>query len=140
MKTLYKTSAVSSGGRDGQSFVEHTPIHFEMALPPEMGGSKPVGFNPEQFFAAGYASCFGSALQHVLKTMKLVLAPPMVHTTVSIGTDLEGGYSLAVDIVVVFKDTDQETAELLATEAHKVCPYSKATRGNIEVTVSAMVK
>lgn len=140
MKILYKTSAESTGGRDGQVFVEHTPIHFEMALPPEMSGAKPIGFNPEQFFAAGYASCFGSALQHVFRAKKLALAPPAVHTTVGIGINLEGGYSLAVDIEVVFKDTDQETADLLVAEAHQVCPYSKATRGNIDVTVSAKVE
>ncbi|NLI20495.1 MAG: Ohr subfamily peroxiredoxin, partial [Clostridiales bacterium] len=67
MKILYQAKAVSTGGRDGQVSVADSPVRFEMALPPELGGKKPVGFNPEQLFAAGYAACFGSALQHVFK-------------------------------------------------------------------------
>jgi len=140
MKILYKASAVSTGGRDGQVFVEHSPIHFEMASPPELGGTKPSGFNPEQLFAAGYASCFGSALQHVFKVRRTTVATPDVHTVVGIGRNDAGGFSLAVDIVVVFKDIDQATADSLVAEAHQVCPYSNATRGNIDVTVSAKVE
>lgn len=137
MKNLYETRAVSVGGRDGQVHVDNTPIHFEMALPPELGGSKTSGFNPEQLFAAGYAACFGSALQHVFRTHKLSLPAPEVHTTVGIGRNDAGGFQLAVNILAVIRGVEQDAAEKLAAEAHLVCPYSNATRGNIEVNVSA---
>jgi Ohr subfamily peroxiredoxin len=140
MNIAYKTSAVSVGGRDGQVYVEKTPIHYEMALPPEMGGGKQYGFNPEQFFAAGYSACFGSALQHVLREKKMNIAPPTVHLTVGIGRNDAGGFQLAADIEVVFKGIDEETADWIAAEAHQVCPYSNATRGNIDVTVKARVE
>ena len=139
MKILYHTTAVSVGGRDGQVSVEGSPIRFEMATPSELGGAKGVGFNPEQLFAAGYSACFGSAIQHVFKVKRLTLAPPEVHTTVGIGRNDAGGYSLAVQIEVLFTGVDQATADTLVAEAHQVCPYSNATRGNIEVTVTAKV-
>ena len=139
MKILYHTTAVSVGGRDGQVSVEGSPIRFEMATPSELGGAKGAGFNPEQLFAAGYSACFGSAIQHVFKVKRLTLAPPEVHTTVGIGRNDAGGYSLAVQIEVLFTGVDQATADTLVAEAHQVCPYSNATRGNIEVTVTAKV-
>ena len=137
MKILYKTRAVSVGGRDGQARVDHTPIHFEMALPQEMGGAKGSGFNPEQLFAAGYSACFGSALQHVFRVHKLNLPAPEVQVSVAIGTTDAGDYQLAVDILAVIRGVEQDAADRLAAEAHQVCPYSRATRGNIEVNVSA---
>lgn len=139
MKILYSTTAVSSGGRDGKVRVENSPLAFEMALPPELGGAKPAGANPEQLFAAGYSACFGSAVQHVIREKKLAVAVPEVHLTTGIGRNEAGGFSLAVDIVVVFTGIDQNTADMIAREAHLVCPYSNATRGNIEVTVAAQV-
>ncbi len=137
MKIMYKTRAVSVGGRDGQARVDNTPIQFEMALPPELGGAKGNGFNPEQLFAAGYAACFGSALQHVFREHKLTLPPPEVQATVGIGRNDAGGFQLAVDILAVIGGVEQDAAEKLAAEAHVVCPYSNATRGNIEVNVTA---
>ena len=137
MKVLYKTNAVSVGGRDGKVHVDDTPIHFEMALPPELGGSKGAGFNPEQLFAAGYAACFGSALQHVFRSHKLNLPAPEIHVAVSIGPNDVGGFQLAVDILAVLKGVEQDAADRLVAEAHQVCPYSNATRGNIEVNVTA---
>ena len=139
MKIMYKTTAVSVGGRDGTVSVENVPIRFEMALPADMGGTKAVGLNPEQLFAAGYSACFGSAIQHVVKLKRLKLDPPEVHTTVGIGRNDAGGFTLAVEIVAVFTGIDQAMADELVTEAHKVCPYSNATRGNIDVAVSAKV-
>lgn len=136
MNIVYKANAVGVGGRDGIVHVDNTPIHFEMAKPAEMGGKKGYGFNPEQLFAAGYAACFGSALQHVLGVRKLNLPVPEVHVTAGIGDD-DGGFKLAVDILAVFKGVEQDAADKLVAEAHQICPYSKATRGNIEVNVSA---
>ncbi len=140
MKILYKAKALAIGGRDGQVSVENSPVRFEMASPAELGGTKGVGFNPEQLFAAGYAACFGSALQHVFKVKRLTMAAPEVHATVGIGRNDAGGYSLAVDITAVFHGLDQATADSLVNDAHQVCPYSNATRGNIDVTVSARVE
>jgi osmotically inducible protein OsmC len=140
MKILYKTSSISTGGRDGRVKVENSPLEFEMALPKEMGGTKPNGVNPEQLFAAGYSACFGSAVQHVLRAKRLSIPVPTIHVTVGIGSNESNGFSLSVDILVCFKGIDQATAESLAQEAHQVCPYSNATRGNIDVTVSAQVE
>jgi len=140
MNILYKTTAISTGGRDGKVIVENSPLEFEMALPAELGGTKINGANPEQLFAAGYAACFGSAMQHVLREKRKDVQVPTIHITVGIGKNDAGGFSLAVDITVVFKDIDQDTAEALVKEAHQVCPYSNATRGNIEVNVSAKVE
>lgn len=138
MKALYTTTALSTGGRAGKVAVENSPLDFEMAPPAEMGGAKP-GVNPEQLFAAGYAACFGSALQHVIRVRKLNIPAPNVRITVGIDKN-DDGYYLSADIVGIIKDVNQATADDLVNEAHTVCPYSKATRGNIEVTVSAQTE
>jgi Ohr subfamily peroxiredoxin len=140
MNSVYKTTALSTGGRDGQVKVENSPLSFDMALPKEMGGGKPAGANPEQLFAAGYAACFGSALQHVIRVRKLKIAAPDVQATVGIGRNESGGYSLSADIVAIFTGVELPEAIDITNEAHTVCPYSNATRGNIEVSVSAQVK
>ena len=139
MDVIYKTSAVSTGGRDGKVNVENSPLEFEMALPAELGGAKKVGANPEQLFAAGYSACFGSALQHVIRSKKLSIPAPMVQTTVGIGKNDVGGFKLAVQIVATISGVDQESADAIAKEAHLVCPYSNATRGNIDVSVTAKI-
>jgi Ohr subfamily peroxiredoxin len=136
MSTLYETSAYSTGGRDGHVRVDGTPIDFEMALPAGMGGGKKEGVNPEQLFAAGYSACYGSALQHVIRVRKLNLPPPDVKASVSLGTDDAGNYNLAVSLVAIVDTDDAALADSLAQEAHTVCPYSRATRGNITVNVS----
>jgi lipoyl-dependent peroxiredoxin len=139
VKILYQAKASAVGGRDGKVTVENSPIAFEMASPPELGGQKGVGFNPEQLFAAGYSACFGSAVQHVVKLKRLNIDPPEVDVAVGIGRNEAGGFALAADITVVFTGVTQAVADELAQEAHKVCPYSNATRGNVEVNVTAKV-
>ncbi len=136
MNIAYETTAYSTGGRNGHVRVEGTPIDFEMALPAEMGGNKKEGINPEQLFAAGYASCFGSALQHVVRVRKLNLPPPDVQATVGIGRNDAGNFQLEVTLVAVVDTDDAALADSIAQEAHTVCPYSHATRGNITVNVS----
>ena len=141
MKILYKAKAVSVGGRDGQVSVEGSPVVFEMASPPELGGSKGVGFNPEQLFAAGYAACFSSGVQHVIRVKRLNVKAPVVKAAVGIGRNEAGGYALAVELEVVFHEVEQSVADEIVAEAHgHVCPYSNATRGNIEVNVTARVE
>lgn len=140
MKAQYTTTAYAAGGRNGTVTVENSPLKFDMASPAEMGGQGKVGVNPEQLFAAGYAACFGSALQHVVRVRKLNIPAPDVRATVGIGRNDEGNFELAVDIEAVLPGIDSELAEELAREAHTVCPYSNATRGNIRVTVTAVTK
>jgi lipoyl-dependent peroxiredoxin len=140
VKADYKTTAVSKGGRNGMVIVENSALQFDMASPAEMGGTGKTGTNPEQLFAAGYSACFGSALQHAVRVRKLPIPAPMVQATVGIGRNESGGYSLAVDIVATITGVDQALADAIVQEAHAICPYSNATRGNIEVTVTAKIQ
>jgi lipoyl-dependent peroxiredoxin len=140
MKILYKTKAVSTGGRDGGKVkVENSPLEFDMTIPSEMGGPGKPGANPEQLFAAGYSACFESALRGAARRKKLDLKSVSVAVEIGIGRDDKGGYSLLANIVGTVSGVDQATADMLIQEAHQGCPYSRATRGNIEVTVSARV-
>jgi len=132
MKVSYTTSAYSKGGRSGHVRVDGTPIDFDMAPP----GSNREGINPEQLFAAGYSACFGSALQHVIRVRKLNIPAPDVQITVGLGQDDAGNFELEADIVAIVDTDDAALADSLAQEAHTVCPYSRATRGNITVTVT----
>lgn len=136
MKALYTTTAFSTGGRSGRVTVDGSPLEFDMSPPAEMGGTKP-GVNPEQLFAAGYAACFGSALQHVVRVRKLHIPAPDVRLTVGIDKNESGDYYLSADITAIIKGVDQGTADEIVNEANTVCPYSRATKGNIEVIVSA---
>lgn len=140
MQAQYQTKAYSQGGRNGTVRVEGSALSFQMASPPEMGGQGREGANPEQLFAAGYAACFGSALQHAVRVRKLPIPAPDVQVTVGIGRNEAGNYELSADIVAEITGVDQSLADTLAQEAHAICPYSNATRGNIQVTVSARVK
>jgi len=139
MNALYKTTAVSTGGRDGKVIVENSPLEFDMALPAEMGGTKKAGVNPEQLFAAAYSACFSSALQHVIRTRKLHIPTPKVQITVGIGKNDADGFALMAEIVATLSGIDQISADEVVKEAHNVCPYSNATRGNIEVSVIAKI-
>lgn len=139
MEIMYKTKAVSTKGRSGKVVVENSTLEFEMSAPVEMGGQQKSGVNPEQLFAAGYAACFGSALQHVIREKKIPIPTPSVEVTVGIGKNETGGFELAVDITALISGVDQTEANNIVQEAHYVCPYSNATRGNIQVNVSAKI-
>lgn len=140
MKVLYKTKAVSDGGREGKVRIENSPIEFEMAKPSELGGSEKSGVNPEQLFAAGYAACFESALLHVALRHKISLNSTSVVAEVGIGPNGQGGFQLEVSLMATVSGVDQSTADMLVQEAHQVCPYSNATRNNVEVKVSARIE
>lgn len=136
MDALYTTEALSTGaGRDGHVAVAGSDLAFDLAVPKEMGGSG-AGANPEQLFAAGYAACFHSALQAVARGRKIAIEGSSVGSRVSIGSNGEGGFELAVQLEVVIPELDHDTAQELADAAHQVCPYSNATRGNIDVSVT----
>ena len=136
MNALYTAEALSIGaGRDGRVATSDGSFALDLAIPKEMGGSG-QGTNPEQLFAAGFAACFHSALQAVARSQKLKLVDSSVGGRVQIGPNGEGGYQLAVLLEVVLPGIEKAQAEALAEAAHHVCPYSNATRGNIDVTIT----
>jgi len=136
MDVLYTAEALSTGeGRNGHVATGDGTLDLDMAIPTEMGGSG-AGANPEQLFAAGYAACFHSALASVARTQKVAIADSSVGGRVQIGSNGEGGFQLAVLLEVVIPGMDHDQAQALADAAHQVCPYSNATRGNIDVTVT----
>ncbi len=134
METLYTAIATSVGGRSGHVRSSDGILDFEVRPPREMGGTAGLFTNPEQLFAAGYSACFGSALNHVA-LLKKKRIDSSVTAKVSIGKKTDGGFQLAVEMDVNISGVGQEEAEELVREAHQVCPYSNATRNNIEVTL-----
>lgn len=135
---IYTAEALSTGGgRSGHVRSSEGLIDLELAPPKAMGGSG-AGANPELLFAAGYAACFHSALQGVARREKADLGESSVGARVAIGPNGAGGYGLTVHLEVVVPDLPHDEARRLADEAHLVCPYSNATRGNIEVTVDVV--
>jgi osmotically inducible protein OsmC len=136
MEALYTAEALATGaGRNGHVTTREGRLDLDMAVPKEMGGSGD-GANPEQLFAAGYAACFHSALQGVARSQKVSIADSSVGARVQIGPNGQGGYGLAVQLEVVIPGLPQDQAQALADAAHQVCPYSNATRGNIDVTIT----
>ncbi|WP_426183806.1 organic hydroperoxide resistance protein [Microbacterium sp. TWP3-1-2b2] len=136
MDALYTAEALATGaGRNGRVTTGEGRLDLELAVPQEMGGSGD-GANPEQLFAAGYAACFHSALQSVARAQKVKIADSSVGARVKIGSNGDGGFGLAVQLEVVIPDLPHEQAQALADAAHKVCPYSNATRGNIDVAIT----
>lgn len=137
-KILYSTSATATGGRDGRSRTADGSLDVVLASPKELGGNG-QGNNPEQLFAAGYAACFLGAMKFAAtqdKTLPRVPADATVTATVGIGPRADKGFGLAVSLEVSLPGVDRAAAEALVAEADTICPYSHATRGNIEVTLS----
>ncbi len=133
MKPLYTATATASGGRNGHVESDDGVVKFDLAIPKAMGGPG-GGSNPEQLFAAGYAACFHSAMQFVAGQSKTDVSGSTVTGHVSIGTREDGpGFGLAVHHEVSLPSLSQAEAEALVAKAHEVCPYSNATRGNVEV-------
>lgn len=138
MKPLYTTEALSVGeARDGRVHLADHSLDFDLAMPKEMGGSG-EGTNPEQLFALGYAACFHSALKLVAAQTKADTTHSTVGARVSIGKNNSNGFELTVALEVSLPNVPMNEARKLAQKAHEVCPYSNATRGNIEVSVSVV--
>ena len=129
----YKATATTKGGRDGRAILDDGRLALAMALPKELGGSG-EGHNPEQLFALGYSSCFGQAILALAK--KHGLDGQAARVTADVTLNTTDGFSLAVDLKVSLPGADKAALEALVAEAHQICPYSKATRGNIPVTLS----
>lgn len=132
-KVLYTARATAEGGRQGHTATDDGKLDVTLAPPKEMGGNG-QGTNPEQLFAAGYASCFHSAMKSVARTTKQNVEGSTVTAAVGIGPINAGaGYGLEVELVVTLPTLERAEAEELVAKAHQVCPYSNATRGNIKV-------
>jgi Ohr subfamily peroxiredoxin len=137
MQPIYTTTALATGdGRNGHTATDDGQLDLDVRVPKEMGGGGAT--NPEQLFAAGYAACFHSALKLVAGQEDVDTTGTEVSATVSIGMLDGGGFGLAVELDVHIPAADQATAEALAAKAHEVCPYSNATRGNVDVQLSVV--
>lgn len=135
MKVLYEAGATATGGRDGRVSTDDGTLDLRMTLPKALGGAGVVGNNPEQLFACGYAACFDNALMHAARQHKIKLDGSRVDATVGIGPNDQGGFALAVRLTVTVPGLPREQAQALIEQAHAVCPYSNAVRGNVEVAL-----
>ncbi len=140
-KALYTAHATSTGGRVGTTESSDGVIKMSLTTPKELGGAGGNGTNPEQLFASGYSACFIGAMKAVAARQKLSLpADVSIKAEVSIGpmTGKEGAFGIAVAMAIHVPGMDKAAAEKLVAVAHEVCPYSNATRGNIDVTLTVL--
>jgi lipoyl-dependent peroxiredoxin len=138
MQVVYTASATATGeGRNGHVRSSDGVLDFDLAVPKEMGGPGGALTNPEELFAAGYAACFHNALKGVARRQKITLTDTAITVDVGIGPrDGQVGYGLTVAIEAEIPGVDEATARQLIEQAHQVCPYSNATRGNVEVALT----
>ncbi|MGI4728883.1 MAG: organic hydroperoxide resistance protein [Janthinobacterium lividum] len=133
MEKLYTAQATATGGRNGNVQSSDGAINMEVRMPKELGGKGGLYTNPEQLFAAGYAACFDSALNMIIGLEKVKTGLTTVTADVSIGKNDNGGFGLEIKLEVSIPDIDRATAQQLLEKAHQVCPYSNATRNNVDV-------
>jgi osmotically inducible protein OsmC len=137
MEAVYTASATATGdGRNGHVRSVDGVLDFDLAVPKEMGGPGGAAPNPEELFAAGYAACFHGALKAVARSKKITLTDTAITVDVGIGPNGQGGFQLQATIEAELPSVDEATGRELLEAAHQVCPYSNATRGNIEVNLS----
>jgi len=135
-KVLYRAHATATGGRDGRAVVPAAELDFKLTPPKELGGPGGTGVNPEQLFAAGYSACFLGAMKFVAGQDKIsVPANASIEGTVGIGA-IPAGFGIEVELKISLPGMDRAAAQALINKAHIVCPYSNATRGNIDVTLT----
>ena len=140
-KALYTAHATSTGGRTGTTESSDGKIKLQLSTPKELGGDNGPGTNPEQLFAAGYSACFIGAMKAVARNQKIALpAEVSIKADVSIGpmSGKPGAFGIAVALAVSVPGMDKAAVEALVKAAHEVCPYSNATRGNIDVALSVV--
>ena len=134
MTTLYTAHAHVTGGRDGAAKTDDGKLDVKLAPPKELGGNG-AGTNPEQLFAAGYAACFIGAMRLVAGNEKIAVPQGLaIDADVSLGKDAQDNFRLGVVFNIALPGMDKAAADALVAKAHEVCPYSRATRGNIDVT------
>ncbi len=137
MKVLYTADVTSTGGRNGHVKSSDGALDVTLAAPPSLGGNG-KGANPEQLFAAGYAACFTGAMQYQAHQQKIDPGDITIQSSVDIGPQDAGeGFTIAVKMDITASKLDQAAAEKLVADAHRTCPYSNATRGNIDVKLIA---
>lgn len=137
MKVLYTANATATGGRDGRGVSDNKALDVALSTPKELGGAGGAGTNPEQLFAVGYAACFLSAMKLVGGMLKTPIpADSSVNAAVGIGPNEQGGYGLSVKLNVTTPGMAADAAQAVVDKAHEVCPYSNATRGNIDVEIA----
>lgn len=132
----YTTKATATGGREGSARTEDGKLNLTLSTPTELGGAGGEGTNPEQLFAAGYSACFIGALKFVAMSEKITLPEDLAITgEVGIGP-IEGGFAIKVGLDISIPGMEKGAAHDIVEKAHQVCPYSNATRGNIEVQLN----
>jgi Ohr subfamily peroxiredoxin len=140
-KAIYTATSTSTGGRTGSTKSSDGRVSLQLSTPKELGGDSGPGTNPEQLFASGYSACFIGAMKAVAARQKISLpADVSITADVAIGpmTGKEGAFSIAVTMKVSVPGMDRAAAEQLVATAHQVCPYSNATRGNVDVAISVI--
>jgi len=140
MKIAYKTQGTATGGRDGSAKTADGKLDLKLSTPKELGGAGGDGTNPEQLFACGYSACFLGALKFVAGKEKVAIPEGAnVTATVGIGPRDDGtGFGIDVDLAIALPGLERSRAEDLVAKAHVVCPYSHATKGNIDVRLSVV--
>ncbi|MFS2069717.1 organic hydroperoxide resistance protein [Pseudomonas sp. CT11-2] len=139
MKVLYTAVATATGGRDGRAISSDKNLDVKLATPKELGGAGDDATNPEQLFAAGYSACFIGALKFVASQSKRSIpADASITARVGIG-QIPGGFGLDIDLNINLPGLEQADAQALVEAAHQVCPYSNATRGNVDVRLHVTV-
>ncbi|GGC77207.1 organic hydroperoxide resistance protein [Undibacterium terreum] len=137
MQVLYTATATATGGRDGRAVSSDNQLSVKLTTPKELGGGGGEGTNPEQMFAAGYSACFIGAMKFVAAATKVTLpADTAITGQVGIGPNDKGGFGLTVALSVNVPGMDKAEVQALVDKAHQVCPYSNATRGNIDVKIT----
>ena len=135
----YRTAATAVGGRDGSARSQNGALDVQLSTPKELGGAGGDGTNPEQLYAAGYSACFIGALKVAANQLKTrVPDDASVTANVGIGPRAEGGFGLTVDLTISLPGVDKADAERLAAAAHQICPYSNATRNNVDVGLNVI--
>ena len=137
-KILYRAHATATGGREGHATTSDNVLDVKLTTPKELGGAGAIGANPEQLFAAGYAACFIGAMKFVAGQKKVKLPDDLsISSTVGIG-QIPGGFGIEVDLQVSGPGMDKAELQAIVDAAHHVCPYSNATRNNIDVRLSVI--
>jgi Ohr subfamily peroxiredoxin len=138
MQVVYSTQATSTGGREGKSATPDGRLSVTLSTPKELGGAGGPGSNPEQLFAAGYSACFIGALKFVAGQEKVKLpSEPEITGIVGIGANPKGvGFAITAELQIKLEGLNKEVAKALVEKAHQVCPYSNATRNNVDVTLT----
>ena len=140
MKTLYEASSTAVGGRNGHVTTDDGKIDMDLSVPKGLGGDGGSGTNPEQLFGSAYAACFGGAIKMIADNKKIALSEDMsVTANIEIGKTKDGDLQLRAILDCYLPGVDVKVGEELVNEAHEICPYSRATRDNITVTLNLLL-